>query len=122
MKYQIEVKVDFSAAHIVRGHQGKCARLHGHNWKVHVEVECRSLNEIGMGIDFSDLKKIVHEVIDPLDHQFLNEIPPFDLINPTAEEVSRFIYESVAKKLPSHVAMSEVGLFETDNSKVTYRA
>ncbi len=120
MKYLIEVKADFAAAHIVRGHLGKCARLHGHNWKVQVVVECQTLNELGMAIDFADLKNIVHEVIDPLDHQFLNEIPPFDVINPTAEQVARFIYESIQAKLPDSASMSEVGLFETDNSKVTY--
>ena len=120
MPYLIEVKVDFSAAHLVRGHQGKCAQLHGHNWKVHVVVECVTLNEIGMGIDFVDLKRIVYEVIDPLDHRFLNEIEPFTVTNPTAEEVARFIYESVKKKLPSLVSMKEVSLFETDNCKVTY--
>lgn len=120
MKYVIEVKVDFAAAHIVRGHQGKCARLHGHNWKVQVSVECQTLNALGMGIDFADLKALVYEVIDPLDHQFLNEIPPFDVINPTAEEIARFIYESVQKKIPTNVKMSEVSLCETENSRVVY--
>jgi 6-pyruvoyltetrahydropterin/6-carboxytetrahydropterin synthase len=120
MKYLLEVKVDFAAAHIVRGHQGKCARLHGHNWKVHVVVQSEILNDLGMGIDFADLKKIVHEVIDPLDHQFLNEIEPFTIVNPTAEQVARFVYEEVEKKLPANISMREVSLFETDNCKVTY--
>jgi 6-pyruvoyltetrahydropterin/6-carboxytetrahydropterin synthase len=126
MKYLLEVKVDFAAAHIVRGHLGKCARLHGHNWKVHVVVKSEILNDLGMGIDFADLKKIVHEVIDPLDHQYLNEIEPFTVINPTAEQVARFIYEEIEKKLSTNnlgsslIVMQEVSLFETDNCKVTF--
>jgi 6-pyruvoyltetrahydropterin/6-carboxytetrahydropterin synthase len=121
MRYLLEVKMDFAAAHIVRGHQGKCARLHGHNWKVQVVVESCMLNDLGMGMDFADLKKLAAEVIDPLDHQFLNEIPPFDVVNPTAENVARFIYEAVEKLLPEQIHMAEVSLYETDNCRVIYK-
>jgi 6-pyruvoyltetrahydropterin/6-carboxytetrahydropterin synthase len=121
MRYLLEVKMDFAAAHIVRGHQGKCARLHGHNWKVQVVVESNILNDLGMGLDFADLKKLASEVIDPLDHQFLNEIKPFDVLNPTAENVARFIYESIQKLLPENIVMAEVSLHETDNCRVIYK-
>jgi len=120
MSYVLEVKMDFAAAHIVRGHPGKCARLHGHNWEVRVRVKSSELNSIEITMDFADLKALIHEVIDPLDHQFLNEIPPFTEMNPTAERVSEFIYDSLAKKLPAHVRMDSVSLFETERCSVTF--
>ena len=87
----------FSAAHQIRGHQGGCQNLHGHNYRVRVYVRARELDALGMVIDFADLKKIVAAVVDPFDHQFLNDIPPFNERNTTAELLSQYIFEEIAQ-------------------------
>lgn len=118
----LEVTTDFAASHIIEGHQGKCARLHGHNWKVAIQVQCEKLNDIGIGLDFTDLKGAMNAVVmDRLDHRHLNDIPPFDKLNPTAEIVSKYIFEEVAKLLPENAKLTEVSLWETDRCRTIYR-
>lgn len=120
--YFLEVTTDFAASHIIEGHAGKCARLHGHNWKVWVSVACPELDALGIGIDFAALKIILNQIVDPLDHRHLNDLPPFQTINPTAENLARFIFEAMAKALPQGAQMDEVKLSETDRCSVRYRA
>ena len=76
--YELTVISRFAAAHQLRKYKGKCENLHGHNWKVHVTVTARELNEIGLGIDFKEIKEALQHVLDELDHCFLNDLPMFE--------------------------------------------
>ncbi|MEO8275797.1 MAG: 6-carboxytetrahydropterin synthase QueD [Thermoanaerobaculia bacterium] len=112
----------FSAAHQIRGHTGGCQNLHGHNYRVRVHVRARELDGLGMVIDFADLKKIVAEVVDPLDHRYLNDIPPFDVRNTTAEVLSRYVFEEIGPRLPAGRELVKVEIWETDTSCAIYEA
>jgi 6-pyruvoyltetrahydropterin/6-carboxytetrahydropterin synthase len=119
--FEINVKTRFSAAHSLRGYQGDCAGIHGHNWTVEVFVRCRELDEIGIGIDFRDVKQAVGDVLVGLDHFNLNEHPAFKEINPTSENIARFLYNELNKKLNSDkVKVSRVMVSETPNTGASY--
>jgi 6-pyruvoyltetrahydropterin/6-carboxytetrahydropterin synthase len=125
MKGSFTVKVisDFSASHILVGYPGDCARLHGHNWKVELEVKVKAsdINEIGIGVDFKELKKALREVLDRVEHRHLNDIPPFNKINPTAENLSIWIYEEI-KPLLAHTSASlqAIAIWETERAMTRY--
>jgi len=120
-RYTMKIVTDFAAAHLLRGYPGECSRLHGHNWKVEVEITARALDTVGMGVDFKVIKKITKDYLDQWDHRHLNEIPPFDEINPTAENMSANIYQGLGQKLNSaNVKVSAVTLWETERACVTY--
>jgi len=119
--YELTIEREFSAAHCLRGYPGACARLHGHNYRVLVTVRGEKLDELGMLMDFGDLGDICEEVLDPLDHTDLNQIPPFDQINPTSENLARHIYEQLAERLPPQVQMSAVTVYESARSRATWR-
>ena len=120
-KYTMRVVTDFAAAHALRDYPGECARLHGHNWKVEVEVEASRLNDIGMGVDFKDIKNATRSIIGDLDHRYLNEIPPFDSVNPTAENIAAFLHQNLSHKLNTDVVcVSRVTLWETERACVSY--
>jgi 6-pyruvoyltetrahydropterin/6-carboxytetrahydropterin synthase len=120
-RYTMKIVTDFAAAHLLRGYPGECSRLHGHNWKVEVEITARALDSVGMGVDFKVIKKVTKDYLDQWDHRHLNEIPPFDEINPTAENISANIYQGLGKKLNSdNVKVSAVTLWETERACVTY--
>ncbi|MEO8198247.1 MAG: 6-carboxytetrahydropterin synthase QueD [Thermoanaerobaculia bacterium] len=112
----------FSAAHQIRGHTGGCQNLHGHNYRVRVYVRARELDALGMVIDFADLKKIVAAVVDPFDHQYLNDIPPFDTRNTTAELLSQYIFEEIGQRLPAGRELTRVEIWETDSSCAVFEA
>ena len=97
--------------------------VHGHNYRCQVSLQGETLDEIGLLVDFVELKKAVHTVIDRLDHQWLNDLPPFDKLNPSAENMARFIYDEVEAALParSGVQIQFVRLWETDTCSATYR-
>ena len=119
--FKLIVKKEFSAAHILHGHPGDCKRMHGHNWLVEAEVRGSNTNEIGMVIDFKDIKKKLQVIIDKLDHQYLNDIEPFTIENPTAENISKYIYKELSKNINTdNIKVSEIKLWETSNSAVTY--
>ncbi|MEM9290937.1 MAG: 6-carboxytetrahydropterin synthase QueD [Acidobacteriota bacterium] len=115
----------FSAAHQVRGHTGGCQNLHGHNYRVRLFLSATELNELGMVIDFSDLKALVNDVAGHFDHQLINDHPPFDRINPTAELLAQFVYRECRNKLAerhgSRVSVEKVEVWENDTSCATYR-
>jgi 6-pyruvoyltetrahydropterin/6-carboxytetrahydropterin synthase len=123
--FEISKDFVFSAAHQIRFHGGKCERLHGHNWRVRVHVRASELNRIGMVIDFADLQKVVGEVGSRFDHQNVNEIPPFDEVNTTAELLARFFYTEVGGRLAAsesgRVAVSKVEVWENEGSLAVYR-
>ena len=112
----------FSAAHQIRGHRVGCQNLHGHNYRVRVFVQARELDTLGMVIDFADLKKIVAEVVDPFDHRLINDIPPFDVRNTTAELLSQYVFEEIGRRLPAGRTICRVEIWETDSSCAVYEA
>ena len=119
--FRLIVKKEFSSAHILHGHPGNCKRMHGHNWLVEAEVQGDNTNEIGMVIDFKDIKNNLREIISNLDHQFLNDLEPFINENPTAENISKYIYKELSNNINTDtIKVSKIKLWETSNSAVTY--
>ena len=123
--YEIAKDFLFSAAHQIRFHGGKCERLHGHNWRVRVHARASQLNPIGMVIDFADLQKLVAEVGQRFDHRNVNEVPPFDEMNTTAELLARFFHVVLSRLLAERegerVAVSKVEVWENEGSLAVYR-
>ncbi len=120
--YELTVELTFSSAHSLRGYEGACENLHGHNWKVEVTVESAGLDNLGMVMDFKRIKNEAKKVIDALDHRFLNEVPPFDTINPTAENIAASIYAGVGAALNGGgVRVSRVKVWESDTSAASYK-
>lgn len=119
--FELMVETTFAAAHQLRGYKGKCEQVHGHNWKVQVHVIAERLNDIDIAMDFHDLKNILNEVIEPLDHSFLNDIFPFTEKNPSSENMAKWIYDSLNKKLSNEqVQVSAVTVWESDSASATY--
>ena len=119
--FEVYVQAHFSAAHALRGYPGDCSRTHGHNWIIDVFVKCKKLNEIGIGIDFRDIKKDVKDVLKGLDHFNLNELPPFNEDNPTSENIARFLYIQLGKRLNSDVVqVSKIKVSETPGAGAFY--
>jgi len=123
--YEVSVDESFAAAHNLRDYHGKCEDLHGHNYKVRVMLEGKELDSTGLLYDFVHLKRVIQDVIRSLDHKYLNELAPFDKLNPSAENIARHIYDETSKQLPKSlnaVRVSGVTVWETDTSAATYRA
>jgi 6-pyruvoyltetrahydropterin/6-carboxytetrahydropterin synthase len=121
-QYTLKVLAEFAAAHQLHGYPGNCSRMHGHNWKVEVEVTGTQLDDVGMVTDFKTMKRAARDVAEQLDHFYLNDIPPFDRINPTAENLAAWFYREVGQRLNNtHAQVSAVTLWETDHACVTYR-
>jgi 6-pyruvoyltetrahydropterin/6-carboxytetrahydropterin synthase len=119
--FEVYVKTHFSAAHRLEGYSGDCARTHGHNWVVEAYVKCRELDQIGIGIDFRDIKQAVKEVLHHLDHFDLNELEVFQKVNPTSENVARHIYQELSKKLNTDSAkVSKIKVCETPGAGAYY--
>lgn len=115
------VEAAFAAAHQLRGYMGKCENLHGHNWKVHVHVSSDRLNETGLAIDFNELKRLAKEAVSPLDHVFLNDLFPFTEINPSSENIAKWIFDSLKKRINvEHVQLTAVTVWESDTASATY--
>ncbi|MBN1397224.1 MAG: 6-carboxytetrahydropterin synthase QueD [Bacteroidetes bacterium] len=121
MSYNVTIETEFSAAHIIRGYNGPCSNLHGHNWKVTVEAKTEVLDEIGMSIDFYELQKKTDEIAARFDHRDINSVPPFDKeLNPTSENIAFYIYQELKKVLPSKVELSFVAISETGKYTAKY--
>lgn len=119
--FELMIETHFSSAHQLRGYKGVCERLHGHNWKVQVYVLAERLNDIDLAIDFHDLKKLTEEVIAPLDHGFLNDLFPFTEKNPSSENIAKWIYDSLKKKIHNdNINLSAVTVWESDTASATY--
>jgi len=119
--YELVVNLDFAAAHHLRGYHGKCESLHGHNWNVTVKVASDGLDSLGMVMDFKELKALCGAIFERLDHKHLNEVAPFDTINPTTENLARHIYERLSENLPAHVTVVEVTTWESADCGAVYR-
>ena len=123
--YEVTIKKSFSAAHVLKEIGGKCEDLHGHNFLVEVTVAGNVLNEEDLLIDFRDLKKWINEILDHLDHKYMNEIEVFKDVNPSSERIARYIYERLMKKFQTLnlvLTVSRVTVWESDNARVTYTA
>ena len=121
--YTLKVEGAFEAAHHINDYPGKCARLHGHNWVVEAVVKGRELDELGMLVDFKDIKQTLKETLERFDHRYLNELAPFkDGVNPTAENLARIIFEELAGNeiFKRDSVLAAITVFESPKSSVTY--
>jgi len=119
--YKLNVSSDFSAAHKLVGYDGPCKNLHGHNWKVRVAINCQKIDEIGLTIDFGIVKKILSKITDKLDHQLLNELEMFQNVNPTSENIARYFYDEMSKKISiNSCKLVEIEIWESDKSSLIY--
>jgi 6-pyruvoyltetrahydropterin/6-carboxytetrahydropterin synthase len=119
--YEVTVRKSFSAAHLLKEIGGKCEELHGHNFLVEVSVTAESLNADGLLIDFRIVKQWSEEILDRIDHKYLNELEYFKNMNPSSEQIARFIYDGIAQKTrQAKVHLSRVTVWESENSCVSY--
>jgi 6-pyruvoyltetrahydropterin/6-carboxytetrahydropterin synthase len=122
--FEVTVEQTFAAGHALRNYKGKCENVHGHNFKVQVRIEGHRLDDSGMLVDFIDVKNVMRKVIDRLDHQFLNEIEPFDVKNPSAENIAEYFHIEMTAGLastPVPIRITEVRVWETDIQSASYR-
>lgn len=119
--YEVYVQTHFSAAHHLRGYPGNCEKPHGHNWTVDIYVECDELNEIGIGIDFRDVKTAVKGTLEELDHADLNALTQFRDENPSSENVAKYLYRELKRKLAAPgIRVTKVRVAETPTCGVSY--
>ncbi len=122
--FQVTVERTFAAGHYLRHYKGKCENPHGHNYKVRVTLEGRELDKAGLLLDFKDLKEVMKQTIERLDHQMINDLEPFTTINPSAENLARYFYEQTNAQLKQvtngRVAVKDVTVFETETTTATY--
>jgi len=122
--YEVSVDETFAAAHNLREYHGKCENLHGHNYKVRVTLAGNELDSAGLLYDFVHLKQTIQSVIRTLDHRYLNEFPPFDVLNPSAENIARYIHDETSKQLreaPNGAGIASITVWETETTAATYR-
>ena len=122
--FEVTVEETFAAGHALRNYRGKCENVHGHNYRVQVTLEGAQLDEAGLLVDFVELKKVLHGILDRLDHRFLNEVAPFDVFNFSAENMARHIFEELERGFDGQpgARIASVRLWETDTCSATYRA
>ncbi len=119
--YAVKIEDHFSGAHRLRNYHGKCEDLHGHNWKVEVLVSSDSLDEGGMVLDFKILKASTRQVLETLDHKYLNELPDFLEMNPSSENISRYIFDRLKPLLESpKTTLKQVTVWESENACASY--
>ncbi|MBT3756302.1 MAG: 6-carboxytetrahydropterin synthase QueD [Candidatus Cloacimonetes bacterium] len=119
--YKLNVTSDFSSAHKLDGYEGLCKNLHGHNWKVRIGILCEKVDEIGMTIDYGEVKKSLSEIMMMLDHTYLNELEHFKGINPTSENIAKFIYKEMKKRIEvPYCKMADVEVWESDITSMIY--
>lgn len=121
--FQVSVEETFSAGHALRGYQGKCENPHGHNYRVRVNVAGEELDSIGLLYDFTHLKRILRSLIEGVDHKFLNDQAPFDIVNPSAENMAKFFYDETSRQIgpmPQGSRITSITVWETDETSATY--
>lgn len=120
--YELTVIVEFEAAHRIVDYPGKCNRLHGHNWSVEATVVGEKLDKLGMLIDFKEVKKAVNQVVDQMDHYYLNELAGFQTENPTAENIAKYIFEELEKNelFADIIKVKSIKVWESPKSAVMY--
>ncbi|HHT9126040.1 MAG TPA: 6-carboxytetrahydropterin synthase QueD [Candidatus Brocadiia bacterium] len=118
--YNLIVETNFAAAHNIRGYKGKCERIHGHNWKVQVVLISEKLDNLGMVMDFNDVKEMAHCILERFDHTHLNKLDEFAKENPTTENLATILYNELSKKLPAGITVSKVTAWESENCGASY--
>jgi len=120
--FRLTISDTFCAAHQLKDYKGECEHLHGHNWKVEVKVVGKKLDSQGMLLDFKIIKGLLKEIIQELDHRFLNEHLYFAKVNPTSENIALFIFEKMKKKLTAYpnVDVEEVVVWESETARASY--
>lgn len=119
--FEVEIIANFSAAHRLRNYKGKCERLHGHNYRVHVVARADAPRPDGLIIDFGELKSITGSVLQRMDHAYLNDVPPFDVSEPSAENISAHIFQEVYRQLGDRASLLySVSVWESDTSRATF--
>jgi 6-pyruvoyltetrahydropterin/6-carboxytetrahydropterin synthase len=121
--FEVSVEQTFAAGHALRNYKGKCENVHGHNYRVRITVQGDRLDSTGLLVDFLDVKSLIGGVVDYLDHQFINDLPPFDELNPSAENIAKYFYDRISGGLKNEVPVrvAEVKVWETDTSSAVYR-
>ena len=120
--YEVYIKDYFAAAHVLKGYDGDCANMHGHNWIVEAYIQCTKLDSLGIGIDFLEVKIAVKDVLSKLDHTTLNENPAFASINPTSETLSKFLFTELSSRLNTeHIKVSKVMVLESPGCGSSYQ-
>ena len=121
--FEVTVEQTFAAGHALRNYRGKCENVHGHNYRVRVTVAGERLDNIGLLVDFVEVNRLIAGVVEYLDHQFINDLPPFDQLNPSAENLAKYFYDRISAGLNSGVdaRLCQVQIFETDTSSAVYR-
>lgn len=119
--YEVEIIAGFSAAHRLTSYRGKCEHLHGHNYRIHVTARAPSPGDGGMVIDFGELKKVTGMVVERLDHTFLNEVEPFHTLDPSAENIAKFLFDEIGRHLDDRAnLLHSVSVWESDSSRATF--
>jgi 6-pyruvoyltetrahydropterin/6-carboxytetrahydropterin synthase len=119
--FELKIITQFAAAHRLRDFKGKCEQLHGHNWKVEVFVKAAELDSAGLVRDFGEIKAVTHEVLNGLDHHYLNELSPFQEENPSSEHIARYLFHQLSSRLNDERArVSKISVWESDTSCATY--
>jgi len=122
--FEVTVEAGFSSGHYLRNYRGKCENPHGHNYRVLVTLAGAELDETGLLLDFKLLKNLLRPVVDYLDHQMINDLPPFTDLNPSAENLARYFYQQTSLQLAEltagRVRVKDTTVFETDTSFARY--
>jgi 6-pyruvoyltetrahydropterin/6-carboxytetrahydropterin synthase len=119
--YKINIETHFSSAHRLRHYNGECERLHGHNWSVRVSIASEKLNDLGMVMDFRELKDETNRLMDEFDHQYLNEVPPFTELNPTTENIAKYLFDELSKAIDTNfIKVDEVTVWESPTCSASY--
>jgi 6-pyruvoyltetrahydropterin/6-carboxytetrahydropterin synthase len=124
LMFEVTVEDTFAAGHYLRNYKGKCENPHGHNYKVRVTLAGNELDKAGLLLDFKDLREVMRHVTDRLDHQMINDIEPFKVINPSAENLAKYFFDESNSRLKAvtngRVRIQSVTVYETDTTTATY--
>jgi len=119
--YELKVITDFAAAHQLRNFRGECEKLHGHNWRIEVILSGNRLNEAGLLIDFKDVKTAANNILEDLDHSYLNDLPQFKNENPSSENIAAYLFQRLSSELNnSHLKVTKVTAWESDSACASY--
>ena len=122
--FHVTVEESFAAGHYLRNYKGKCEKPHGHNYRVRVTLEGKDLDQAGLLLDFKDLKDVLKNIIERLDHQMMNDLEPFKTVNPSAENLAKYFYDCARTRLSvatdGRIRVREVTVWETDTTTATY--
>jgi len=119
--YQVCVTREFCSAHFLRNYQGKCANLHGHNWKIEVAFQSKNLNTNGIMVDFLDIGSALDKLLEIIDHKNINDIPPFDQINPTSENLARWFFDEIKQRMTDAAPAPHcIKIWETPDAYASY--